>query len=912
MNATSRVLRIALTVLMAACGIHGSVAVSMRDTAPHEYYVSPDGNDANPGTREAAWQTPEHAGEMATAGDTVIFMSGEYSGRLVPRNSGTADAPIVFRAEQRRTAVLIGHEEAVRSTSEGGFVSLAGGGRIEIAGLSHITLSGFEVIDTGETGGEGGWARIVDSSHITIVDCAFSRGHIFNALWVENSEQVRLLDNDLARITNASDFWRVVNCRKVLIEGNSFSRVGHSSGRLLETQDAVVRGNVFHAGRARNFEIGPTGCERILIENNILANQLNGGRAAGPVNQFLGERLIFRLNQTFDGAGRTWSLGGFSGNPHMHNRTYHNVFHANGGVAIIAGTAYGNFRDLILQNNIFDRNDPHASGTQLHLTGGEAESFRLLRNVIYSGEEGADALLLYRRTPLSLAAAEARDRWAARLQQPVTHTVAAGSGRSLPVGDASVFARLSDEAEGRIAITVGELEVLAAVIGVDGEGRLQLDREIEWEAGAPGTLLTGPADVGTFAGNLETDPRFADPERLDFSLAEDSPLRDAAAPLTVTRVAGSGDLLPVEDAYPFYDGYGIEDERGDVIAVGSSDNRARVVEADPEAGTLRLNRELQWAAGAPVSFPWSGAGPDIGIIEHGDSVRAGVQVLADRFRIEAGESVTLRAVVRGMTPPLQYEWQLGDGALAQGDTVTHRYMEARDYGVRVRVTDADGERQMGVGYINAEPQHLDDVLIHSSFDADDEDWFVYWQFYRGRRSTGNASYRQVLDEQTGRGHMLIYPRDDPAPLPAFVHPRGWDIDKYPTVRIRYMIRSGTPVAIFVLPFPSAWYSLWDMDAAQDARRFYLAGTPNAAERAPAPDGAEEPRGRGVLPDGPFPQMLTADGEWHEISFDVREIRSRHPEVQVLQGLHIGDLEVEGGARVGPSDQFALDEVYIGR
>lgn len=897
----------ALTVLLMSAGLS-----AVASAAGATYYVAPDGDNANPGTAEAPWATPEHAGEMATAGDTVTFRPGQYSGRLVPRNSGTAEAPIVFRAEQRRTAVLIGHEEAVRSTSEDGFVSLAGGGRIEIEGLSHITLRGFEVIDTAEAGGEGGWARIVDSSHITIIDCAFSRGQLFNALWVENSEQVRLLDNDLARITNASDFWRVVNCRQVLIEGNSFSRVGHSSGRLIETQDAVVRGNVFHAGRARNFEMGPTGCERILIENNILANQLNGGRAAGPVNQFLGERLIFRFNQTFDGAGRTWSLGGFSRSPHTHNRTYHNLFHGNGGVAIIAGTAYGNFRDLVLQNNIFDRNDPHASGTQLHLTGGEAESFRVYRNVIYSGQEDADALILYRRAPLSLAAAEAEDRWAARLEQPVTRTAAAGSGRILPVGDASVFMRLSEEREGRIAITVGELEDLAAVVGVDGEGRLQLDREIEWDADAPVVLLTGPADVDTFAENMETDPRYADAERLDFSLAEDSPLRDAGAPLTVARAAGLGDLLPVEDAYPFYDGYGIEGERGDVIAVGSSENRARVVEADPEAGTLRLDRELQWAAGDPVSFPWSGAGADIGIIEHGEDARAGVQVIADSVRIEAGETVTLRAVVRGMTPPLQFDWQLGDGALEQGESVTHRYDEPRDYGVRVRVTDASGERQIGVGYVSAEPLPSEDVLIHSTFDADDEDWHVHWQFYRGRRSTGNASFRQVLDEETGSGHMLIYPRDDPAPLPALIHPRGWDIDKYPTVRIRYMIRSGTPVAIFVLPFPSAWHSLWDMDPAQDTRRFYLAGTPNAAEREPAPGGAEEPRGRGVLPDGPFPQTLIADGEWHEISFDVREIRSVHPEVQVLQGLHIGDLEVEGGARVGPRDQFALDEVYIGR
>ncbi|MGM0494588.1 MAG: hypothetical protein ACQER1_16780, partial [Armatimonadota bacterium] len=392
MMATRSLCLMVMSALLMGYG-HSEVASAADGQAV--YYVAPDGDDAAPGTREAPWQTPGHAGETAAAGDTVIFLPGEYSGRLVPRNSGTADAPIVFRADERRKAVLIGHDEGVRTTSEGGYASLANSARIEIVGRSHIIVRGFEVIDTGSDNKEGGWARIVDSSHVSIVDCAFSRGYVYMSFWVEGSEQIRIQDNDMARITNASDFWRVVNSSKVLIEGNSFSRVGHSTGRLLESQDAVVRGNVFHSGRSRNFEIGPTGCERILIENNILANQFNGGRAAGPVNQFLGERLIFRFNQTFGGAGRTWSLGGFSKSPHTHNRTFHNVFHANGGVALLAGTSYGNFRDLILQNNVFDRNDPHASGTQLQLTGGEAESFRIVRNVIYSGEEGADALLLY-------------------------------------------------------------------------------------------------------------------------------------------------------------------------------------------------------------------------------------------------------------------------------------------------------------------------------------------------------------------------------------------------------------------------------------------------------------------------------------------------------------------------------------
>lgn len=876
------------------------------------YYVSPTGSDTNPGTRELPWRSPEYAGERAEAGDTVIFLAGEYSGRLVPRNSGTAQAPIVFRAEQRRMARLIGHAEGTWTTGESGVQALAGGRRIEVAGLSHIEIRGFEVRDTSEDKQEGGWARIADSSHVTIADCGFSGGYLYICFLVEDSEQIRILDNDMARGTEASDIWSIRNSRRVLMEGNSFSRTGHATGAVRDAREVVIRGNAFHAGWARNFSIGPLGCSQILVEGNVLANQFNGGRAAGPVNQILGERLILRFNTTFDACGLAWTFGGYSKTPHTHNRTYHNVFHGNHGVALAAGTAYGNFRDLILQNNVFDRNDPFGSGTQFSLTGGDASSVRLLHNVLYSGREDAGALILYDRTPLSLNRARSGDRWAREAVQPVTHTTAAGEGRALPVASSVAFARLNAEADGRIMVRVGDEEALAGVTGVSADGRdLALDREIAWEADAPVIILPVP-DSAIFSGNIEADPRFAEPAARDFSPADDSPLIDAGAPLTVTRAVGSGHLLPVEDVYPFYDGYGIEGEAGDLIAVGTPERRARVVNADPEARVLRLDRALRWDAGEPVSFPWEGSGPDVGLFEHGGNGRASVQVVADRVYVRPGDAVTLRAVTRGMTEPCRYEWHLGDGTLSQEQTVTHRYTEARDYGVRVRVTDAEGERRIGVGYVKAEPPPSDDVLIHSTFDADDPDWFVYWQFYRGRRSTGNASYRRILDEETGDGYVRVYPRDDPAPLPAFIHPRGWDIDRYPLVRIRYRIRNGTPIAMFVRPFPSAYYTLWDVDSSQDSRRYYFAGTPNVLARAPLTGGDDEARPRGPLPREPFPRELIADGQWHEITFDVRDIRTKHPDVQVLQALHIGDLEVDGGARVGPRDEFALDEVYIGK
>jgi len=394
-----------------------------------------------------------------------------------------------------------------------------------------------------------------------------------------------------------------------------------------------------------------------------------------------------------------------------------------------------------------------------------------------------------------------------------------------------------------------------------------------------------------FQDNVESPPDFADPDRFDFSLSSRSALRDAAAPLTVTRSAGEGRRVPVEDALYFYDGYGIVGERGDLIAIGSPDNRARVVQADQKKHVLHLDRDLKWDANAPVSFPWAGPGPDMGVFEEGDDVRPSVQVLASRVFLKPGERVTFEAKTRGLKPPLRYQWQLGDGARAQGERVTHAYADARDYGVRVRVTDADGQSYMGVGYVTAEPPQSEDVLIHTTFDRDDPDWWIHWQFYRGRRGTGYATYERILDEETGKGFHRIATRDNTGPLPAFLHPRNWDIDKYPKVRMRYRIRPGAPIAIFVRPFPSAHFVTQDNDFRQDTRRYYVAGT------------KAEPRGD---------QILIDDGEWHEITFDVRGIRKEFPEVRMLQALNMGDLEVDGGAKVGPKDEFWLDEIYIGK
>ena len=132
------------------------------------------------------------------------------------------------------------------------------------------------------------------------------------------------------------------------------------------------------------------------------------------------------------------------------------------------------------------------------------------------------------------------------------------------------------------------------------------------------TLATAEAQFAElFAHNLDTAVRFENADLDDLRLAPGSPGIDAGTPLTRTRGAGQGRELSVEDARPFYDGFGLAGETGDVIWVGDTRQQAKVVEANHERNVLVLDRSLRWSGGAAVSLPYSGAAPDMGALEHG-------------------------------------------------------------------------------------------------------------------------------------------------------------------------------------------------------------------------------------------------------------------------------------------------------
>lgn len=71
------------------------------------YYLSPTGNDANPGTQAAPWRTIQKAANTVVAGDTVILMDGAYEEPSVSFNrSGTPAKPITFVALNKWQAIV--------------------------------------------------------------------------------------------------------------------------------------------------------------------------------------------------------------------------------------------------------------------------------------------------------------------------------------------------------------------------------------------------------------------------------------------------------------------------------------------------------------------------------------------------------------------------------------------------------------------------------------------------------------------------------------------------------------------------------------------------------------------------------------------------------------------------------------
>ena len=261
-----------------------AVMVAIACSASHgaHYFLSPGGDDGNAGSRDAPWQRLQKAAEAAQPGDTVVLLPGSYAGELRPINSGTADAPIIFRAQPRLEATLTGPD---------------GGIPIVLENLEYIRVEGLHVVpdDPGV-----GWMVIRNSSHVTVEDCRMENSTFGLAAHIDSCEDVHVRNSVFQKQLGGINMFRISNVTRLLFEGNTISRAGHSPLQFYPDHSntkVVMRGNVFHAAWGRSFE--HFGTQHCLFEHNIITHAFDSGWAGSANAKFATTRSIFRFNRVF-------------------------------------------------------------------------------------------------------------------------------------------------------------------------------------------------------------------------------------------------------------------------------------------------------------------------------------------------------------------------------------------------------------------------------------------------------------------------------------------------------------------------------------------------------------------------------------------------------------------------------------
>ena len=510
------------------------VAVSSPARAA-DYFVSPTGDDSAPGSENRPWKTVDKANAVALPGDVVTFLPGEYPGVLSPEHNGQAGRPVTFRSRPPLAARLVGGDPV-----------------IQLQERDHLLLDGLCVVPAA-----GRYLHAVECEHLVIRNCRFEGARrSYTAARLIECRNVSLHSNVFTRLLSMGN-QAVLNgnmiqadkCDRLLIEGNSLGRAGHSPAHLRECTRLVVRRNLFSAKWGRGFET--FNATPLLFEENVVTEEVDSGGSADSRGKILALDGIVRRNlivRNYDAALASNSYIYRDGWPAWvlrNSRLYHNTLYRNHSYSWIITarepdptTVSGN----IWKNNIFAENDPLGDFRALRI-GRMGEGNHFVRNVFFGDRPGRKLIEKsfqgggYRRFTLPEAQRQLAELFADNLDvdprfidaeaddyrladdspcidaaETLTTTAQAGEGRALPVLDARWFYD-GFGIPGQIGdlLFIGKDRRQARVTQADFQSNvLHLDRDLRWKAGEPVSLpYVGRApDPGAMEHGADAQPWF--------------------------------------------------------------------------------------------------------------------------------------------------------------------------------------------------------------------------------------------------------------------------------------------------------------------------------------------------------------------------------------------------------------------
>lgn len=188
------------------------VWISPGSAAGNTYYVSPTGNDSNPGTQAQPWKTIQKAANTVTAGDTVYVQSGTYDERVSISASGTSSVPILFQ------------------------------------GQGTVTLNGFVFT--------GNYIQIKGFT-IQVITCSAAKGKNYG-IEVDGTGSNFLIENNRIIMMPLGGIYTSPQTSNGMIQNNYFENNVENSIEL-HGQNHLIQGNEINGAIQKNSSCGPKG-----------------------------------------------------------------------------------------------------------------------------------------------------------------------------------------------------------------------------------------------------------------------------------------------------------------------------------------------------------------------------------------------------------------------------------------------------------------------------------------------------------------------------------------------------------------------------------------------------------------------------------------------------------------------------
>ncbi len=277
-------------VLILLCAV--SLACSNGSPAPagRVFYVSPDGDNSNPGSREQPWATPGYGSRQLAPGDTLIILGGTYhlsvyDDDIIIPPSGTSNGWITIRGEEGNRPLLAGSENLAAA--------------IDLSGKSYIRLENLEISSDG-----GSWFR----DGIEALGGPLNHA-VFKDLYIHNMDEFGV------NIGDANDL-QILGCR---ITYCGFGSIGGPSGEHGGWRNIVIKDcELSYSGHYYQGGDGPGPYDRpdgfgieasegpIEIANTKAEHNRGDGLDSKAANTYIHECLV--ANNSCDGI-KLWGGG---------------------------------------------------------------------------------------------------------------------------------------------------------------------------------------------------------------------------------------------------------------------------------------------------------------------------------------------------------------------------------------------------------------------------------------------------------------------------------------------------------------------------------------------------------------------------------------------------------------------------